>query len=214
MQLANYFYYFPKAVPERICDDIVKYALSFKDQQALTGRHQAQDAVKTPNLSEKDMKDLKKQRDSNVVWLDDRWIYREIHPYVHQANTLAKWNFQWDYSEKCQFTRYDKGQFYDWHCDGWPGAYDLPMDPGRHGKVRKLSVTVSLSDENAYSGGDFEVDFRNVEPDQPPQTRIIKEIRPKGSLIVFPADLWHRVTPVKKGHRYSLVIWNLGAPFK
>jgi hypothetical protein len=26
--------------------------------------------------------------------------------------------------------------------------------------------------------------------------------------------VWHRVCPVKKGSRYSLVIWNLGWPFK
>ena len=41
-----------------------------------------------------------------------------------------------------------------------------------------------------------------------------KEILPKGSIIVFPSYVWHRVKPVKKGTRYSLVLWNLGYPFK
>ena len=41
-----------------------------------------------------------------------------------------------------------------------------------------------------------------------------KEILPKGSIIVFPSFLWHRVKPVTKGVRYSLVVWNLGYPFK
>ena len=50
--------------------------------------------------------------------MNDRWIYKEIQPYVHQANASAGWNFQWDFSESCQFTKYTKGQFYDWHCDG------------------------------------------------------------------------------------------------
>jgi predicted 2-oxoglutarate/Fe(II)-dependent dioxygenase YbiX len=41
-----------------------------------------------------------------------------------------------------------------------------------------------------------------------------KEILPKGSIIIFPSFVWHRVKPVTKGARYSLVVWNLGYPFK
>jgi PKHD-type hydroxylase len=73
---------------------------------------------------------------------------------------------------------------------------------------------VSLSDDKEYKGGDFEIDFRNKDPDKKSNTRVIKEIRPKGSIVVFPSDLWHRVKPITKGVRYSLVIWNLGWPFK
>jgi hypothetical protein len=40
------------------------------------------------------------------------------------------------------------------------------------------------------------------------------EILPKGSIIVFPSFLWHRVKPVTRGVRYSLVLWHLGYPFK
>jgi predicted 2-oxoglutarate/Fe(II)-dependent dioxygenase YbiX len=40
------------------------------------------------------------------------------------------------------------------------------------------------------------------------------EIRPRGSIIVFPSHVYHQVTPVTKGTRYSLVAWNLGYPFK
>ena len=42
----------------------------------------------------------------------------------------------------------------------------------------------------------------------------VKEILPQGSIVIFPSYLWHRVTPVTKGVRYSLVIWNLGYPFR
>ena len=44
--------------------------------------------------------------------------------------------------------------------------------------------------------------------------RLVTEIRPRGSIIVFPSFVWHRVTPVTKGTRYSLVVWSLGYPFK
>ena len=41
-----------------------------------------------------------------------------------------------------------------------------------------------------------------------------KQILPKGSIVVFPSFVWHRVKPITKGSRYSLVVWNLGDPFK
>ena len=164
------------------------------------------------NLNKDQIKDLKKKRDSNIVWLAETWIYREIHPFIHQANRNANWNFNWDWSESCQFTKYNKGQYYDWHCDSWEVPYNQPNTQS-HGKVRKLSVTLSLSDEKDYKGGELEFDFRNLDPDKKPNTKICNDIKPKGSLVVFPSFVWHRVRPVKKGSRYSLVIWNLGRPF-
>ena len=147
--------------------------------------------------------------------MNDRWIYKEIQPYVHQANANAGWNFEWNYSESCQFTKYKKGQYYDWHCDSWDKPYirQQPNDPS-HGKIRKLSVTVTLSDPKDYKGGELEFDFRNLDPDKKPNIKKCKEILPKGSLVVFPSFVWHRVCPVKSGERNSLVIWNLGWPFK
>ena len=209
MNLTNYFWYFQSAIPHRICDDIVRYGKSLQEQMAVTGGYG--DAKK---LNQEQIKDLKKKRDSNVVWMNDRWIYREIHPYVHRANTNAGWNFEWSFSESCQFTKYNKGQYYDWHCDGWDRPYNKPQDPNSHGKVRKLSVTVTLSDPKEYSGGELEFDLRNLDPDKKRNTYKCKEILPKGSLVVFPGFVWHRVCPVKKGERNSLVIWNLGWPFK
>ena len=208
MNLTNYYWYFQKVVPHRICDEIVRYGKQLQDGIATTGGY-----GDPKKLNQKQIKDLKKKRDSNVVWLNERWIYKEIQPYVHQANVNAGWNFQWDWSESCQFTKYNKGQYYNWHCDGWAGVYNRPNTIS-HGKIRKLSVTLSLCDGKEYKGGDFEVDFRNNDPDKKANTEIVKEIRPKGSLVIFPSDLWHRVKPVTKGIRYSLVIWNLGWPFK
>jgi len=208
MNLQNQYWYFQSAVPARICDEIKKYAISIKDQMAVTGGYGDPE-----KLNQDQVKDLKKKRDSNIVWLSDHWIYREVQPYINQANVSANWNFQWDHSEACQFTKYNKGQYYDWHCDGWGGVYNRPDTPS-HGKIRKLSVTLSLSDGKEYKGGDFEVDFRDNDPDKKVNTKIVKEIRPKGSIVVFPSDLWHRIKPITKGVRYSLVIWSLGWPFK
>ena len=176
MNLTNYYYYFQSAVPARICDEIVKYGKQLQDGLATTGGY-----GDVKKLNQKQIKDLKKKRDSNIVWMNDRWIYKEIQPYVHQANANAGWNFNWDYSESCQFTKYDKGQYYDWHCDSWDRPYVREANDPSNGKIRKLSVTVSLSDPKDYKGGELEFDFRNQDPDKKPNIRKCTEILSWGS---------------------------------
>ena len=214
MNISNYYWYFESVIPERICDLIVKYGKSEKQKEhmAITGGYgRDRDLDKQP-LTEEEIKDLQKKRDSNIIWMSDQWIYKEIHPYVHMANKNAGWNYEWDYSENCQFTIYRKGQYYDRHCDSWDKPY-LEEGPTK-GKIRKLSVTVSLTDPKEYEGGELEFDLRNLDPDKKPNIHVCNQILPKGSLVVFPSFVWHRVKPVTKGTRHSLVIWNLGYPFK
>jgi PKHD-type hydroxylase len=212
MNLQNYYYYFQSALTPRFCDELIKYGIAQQEQVAFTGG-QTEKLKENKELSDEDLKDLKKKRDSNIVWLSERWIYKEIQPYIHQANKLAGWNFEWDWSEPCQFTKYKLNQFYDWHCDSWDKPYDDAKDSNTHKKIRKLSVTCSLSNPEDYEGGELEFDFRNNDPDKP-TVRKCAEISPRGSIVVFPSHVWHRVKPVTKGTRYSLVIWNLGYPFK
>ena len=212
MNLQNYYYYFQSALTPRFCDELIKYGKSQQEQLALTGG-QTNKVNKGENLNDDDIIDLKKKRDSNIVWLNDRWIYKEIQPFIHQANRLANWNFNWDFSESCQFTKYKLNQHYDWHCDSWESAYANKDNPDTFGKIRKLSVTCSLSSPEDYEGGELEFDFRNTDPDKQ-SIRKCAEIKPRGSIVVFPSHVWHRVKPVTKGTRYSLVIWNLGFPFR
>ena len=213
MNLTNYYWYFQSVVPPRICDMIVQYGKGEKKKEIMAitgGQGRDRDLLKQP-LTEDEMKDLKKKRDSNIVWMNDQWIYKEIQPYIRIANHNARWNFQWDWTESCQFTKYKKDQYYGWHCDSWDKPY---ADGPSKGKIRKLSVTVSLSDPTTYKGGELEFDFRQHDADKKRKTIICKEILPKGSIIVFPSFVWHRVKPVTKGVRHSLVMWNLGYPFQ
>jgi len=210
MNISNYYWYFKSAIPPRICDDIIRYGLSQAETIARTGGYGDKE------LTKEEIKDMKRKRNSDLVWLNDTWIYREIHPYLIEANKNAGWNFEWDWSESCQFTKYKLNQYYDWHCDSWDKPYDKPNTP-QHGKIRKLSMTCQLTDGSEYKGGELEFDFRNYDPhmrDESKHLKQAKEILPKGSIIVFPSFVWHRVKPVTKGVRYSLVVWNLGYPFK
>lgn len=208
MNFRNQYWYFEKALSDKFCDELIKYAQSKKEQLGVTASFDA-NAV----LTKKQEKELFKKRNSNIVWLNDPWIYNEILPYVNVANKNAGWNFQWDFAESCQFTKYKLNQFYHWHSDSFEQPYNLPDDLNRNGKIRKLSVTCSLSDSKNYKGGELE--FNLINPDN---GKLVKkkcnEILPRGSIVVFPSHIWHRVKPVTKGIRYSLVVWTLGQPFK
>ena len=210
MNISNHYWYFKSAIPPKICDDIIKHGLSQAETMARTGDYGDKE------LSKDEIKDMRRKRNSDLVWLNDTWIYKEIHPYLIEANKNAGWNFQWDRSEACQFTKYKLNQYYDWHCDSWDKPYDKPDTP-EHGKIRKLSMTCQLTDGSGYRGGELEFDFRNYDPhmrDESKHLVKVKEIFPKGSIVVFPSHVWHRVKPVTSGTRYSLVVWSIGDPFK
>ena len=172
-------------------------------------------------------------RDSEVCWFNDRWLYDLIHPYLRTANEQAGWKYQWDFSESFQFTKYNPGGFYGWHADGnscWYGRYKRfipgvspstpegkPLrgyseNPNMIGKVRKLSMTINLNKPGEYEGGNLKFDFGPHAAGK--RFHECVEIRPQGSIIVFPSYVYHQVTPVTKGTRYSMVLWSLGQPFK
>jgi|13_taG_2_1085334.scaffolds.fasta_scaffold11394_4 PKHD-type hydroxylase len=215
MNLSNYFWYFKSALTPRFCDEVIKYALSKEETMALTGGYGRDRNLNKKPLNKEEVKNIQRKRKSDLVWFNDAWIYKEIHPYVHKANRNAGWNFEWDRSESCQFTKYKLNQYYDWHCDSWEKVYE--SNGPDNGKMRKLSMTCQLTDGSEYEGGELEFDFRNYDPymrDESKHIRSVPEILPKGSIVVFPSHLWHRVKPVTKGTRYSLVVWHLGYPFK
>lgn len=196
--MKDLYRYYTKALPENFCNDVVKYALHKQQKTAEIGRY-------------KNEKELKTIRDSNIVWLDEKWIYRTLQGFVFDANEKAGWNYQWDKSENVQFTKYQLNQHYDWHCD------IIPKRDQKDRRSRKISMTCQLTDGSEYEGGELEFDTRDYNPDKrDPKKHVItcKEILPKGSIVVFPSHLWHRVKPVTKGIRYSLVCWSLGDDFK
>jgi len=209
--LLNYHYwYFSNVLDENICNKIIREANRLKDQKAITGHTGRQSNKKFKDLTKEQKTRLKKTRNSNVVWLNNSWIYELLHPYVKTANVNAGWNFQWERSEPIQFTKYKLNQFYDWHQDPF---LDLPKEGPFMGLTRKLSTVVTLTDSSEYEGGELEFDLRNLSEGTGNNIITCKEILPKGSIVVFPSHIWHRVKPVKKGTRYSLVMWSNGKPF-
>tara|TARA_R110000787_G_scaffold62858_2_gene141919 strand:+ start:1279 stop:1917 length:639 start_codon:yes stop_codon:yes gene_type:complete len=154
----------------------------------------------------------KKERECDIAWVKDQWIYQLIWPYMEEANEHANWKFDIKAVEAIQLTRYKKGGFCGFHGDGRSdhlSAYNLPKNEFFHGKVRKLSMSILLNDD--YEGGAFQ--FAQL-VDRGESVTPTPGLYKAGSIIVFPSFMIHRVQPVTKGTRYSLVSWFLGPPFK
>tara|TARA_R110000744_G_scaffold177484_3_gene296373 strand:- start:293 stop:892 length:600 start_codon:yes stop_codon:yes gene_type:complete len=199
MNIEYNYWYFKNALPHKVCDDILKVALSKSNKLASVG--EIKDQTKDKSI-----------RNSNVVWLDEMWLYKAIQPYVAAANKNSGWNFEWSITEQCQFTIYKKNQFYDWHQDSHFKTYGKELR-NLEGKIRKLSMTVLLNDSEEYQGGDFLFDLTKPK-DKKKNIVKAKELKSKGSIIVFPSFVWHKVEPITKGTRYSLVAWNCGKPWQ
>jgi PKHD-type hydroxylase len=200
------YYYFKRVLSPDFCDKVIEHGKSLVAESAQTG------TKRVPKQSRGEQKLQKEIRNSTISWISDIWITKEIDYYVHEANIKANWNFDLldNDKEDIQFTEYTEGQYYGWHTDCSTG----PMRQGRwNGLIRKLSTTVSLTDPSDYDGGNLEFDFKNYK-NVPEIKNKCMEILPRGSIVVFPSYTWHRITPVTRGTRYSLVQWSAGAPFK
>ena len=205
MNLKYNYWYFQGVIRPEICDRIIAIGNEKRPQLGQIDRVRKK---KEEEFTDEEIKDLKETRDSHVAFLDTPWIFNILKPWIQQANESAGWNFQWDHTESLQFTKYDVGQYYEWHPD--QHHYSYPEDDtneNMRGKFRKLSSTLLLNDPSEFEGGDLEFHFNMKE------TEKATMLNRKGSIVVFPSFVYHRVLPVTKGTRYSLVSWNLGAPF-
>lgn len=192
IQLKYKYWSFVKAIRPQQCQDIIKAASTKIQQpgQLAAGKH---------------------RRKSTVAWISEKWIYDIINPFIHTANKNAGWNFQFDWNETSQFTTYGKGDYYGWHID----QSDTPKkDKNKNfdGKIRKLSLTLQLTDPSQYEGGNLQLKW--LSQDAKIKTVTIKEGQKCGTIIIFPSFIFHRITPITKGTRQSLVNWSLGDVFK
>ena len=195
--LKNVFWYFKKGLSSKQCDYIINQGSKNILKKGTVGNANIKLEVK------------KKTRDSDVCFLNDKKINSFISPFIETANKKAGWNFQYDWHESSQFTKYNKKQYYNWHQDSSGQPYS--NDHGNYSnKVRKLSLSLWLNNPKDYEGGDLEFESYSNKP----QLFQTKQLMKKGSIIVFPSFMLHRVTPVTKGTKYTLVNWTLGKPFE
>ena len=179
------YYYYSGAVSEGVCNLIIEEGLKLTALAA--------------SLDQGATKDDKMRKGLISFFPENTWIEKLVIDYVASASKEANWNYVITGKEQLQFANYKKEAFYNWHRD-----CNITSD-----LYRKLSVTVQLSDSEDYEGG--ELQFKNywgnmalVNP---------KDMLKRGTVIVFPSSILHRVTPITRGTRYSLVQWYNGPDF-
>ena len=168
----------------------------------------------------------KKKRDSENAWISSsHWVTGFLWHYVQMANRK---NFFYDIShidnESLQYTKYSKGQFYNWHNDAGLsqfhssnvtiGASESTTNEEYHKDklsenyelVRKLSFSLQLSDPDDYEGGNVQL------LDESNRSYIAP--RNRGTIILFDSRTQHRVLKVTKGVRRSIVGWVVGPRWK
>lgn len=194
----------PKEMVDILENDIKKYNLEYKDS-LLIGN----------------ILDEKKRKSKNSWIPTHHWINGLIWYYVDLMN---KENFLYDIQGldgNLQYTKYEEGEFYNWHVDSGLSSHYLPATLDNNAtneekyvdflnvkieKIRKLSVVVQLSDSESYEGGEFQLidDSGNL----------YEAPKEKGTIITFDSRAKHRVRKVKKGIRKSIVGWYSGPRWK
>ena len=177
----------PLFTPQQ-CQDIINMGHQQKAEEAKVGS------------TGKEGKHDTKKRITTISWIPFKTMpemYTMIERTMKQVNGNHFGYEGMQITEPGQFTEYPKGGFYDWHMDAEVNCiYEPP--------VRKISMTILLSPQNEYEGGDLEF---MAEGNKPPQLI-------QGQAIYFCSMLRHRVSKVKRGIRRSLVMWFGGPPFK
>lgn len=142
-------------------------------------------------------------RSSEIGWVhykeDNDWLWNKLSSVAAQVNSQF---FKFDLSgfyEPMQLGVYkaENDGHYDWHVDS---SLNSPT------VSRKLSMCLLLSDVSEFEGGQLQVKTENDDP-------ITLETK-KGRAWFFPSYVLHRVTPVSRGSRKSLVSWIGGPEFK
>jgi PKHD-type hydroxylase len=198
MRLEKAFCVIESAFSKEFCARVVEVGEQAKSMDALVGR----DPTNTV-------------RDSSVSWLGKKdehgWLYEAVTECVQKANQ-EHWRWEISEPESMQFTSYEPGQYYGWHTDQRSTPY--PEKSRWPGLLRKLSLTLNLSEDGDYEGGDFVIEDLRASPKVFEQRiKIVTAARGHGAALIFPSHLFHKVTEVTSGTRRSLVAWFLGPPF-
>ena len=140
-----------------------------------------------------------KTRTSHISWIPFKKMndmYKDIEKIMKTTNGNHFGFDEMQITEMAQYTEYPEGGFYDWHVDN---DVNFTHEP----PVRKISMTCLLSPETEFEGGDLELQSEGK----------VAKIK-QGHAVFFASFIRHRVKPVIRGNRKSLVMWFGGAPFK
>lgn len=198
------FYIFPQAIEKKECKRLLKYCLQNSDFEEASVIKSGYSDVSGADIDDKS-ETKHETRKTAVSFITDRENLMNdlVWGFIRQANAEF-FKYKLDYFQAIQFARYQDGGHYDWHQDA------SPQDLANEG--RKLSLTFSLTDDTEYDGGLLQF-YNGDKPYVDKDHDVERDIKSVGTVIVFDSRDWHRVTPVTKGVRYSIVCWTVGPNF-
>lgn len=127
---------------------------------------------------------------------ENQWITDRLLSHLQVVNEKY-YRFRLNWLSPLQVISYGENGFYDWHLDMGGDTPEL--------STRKLSLITILSHPSEYEGGTLKI-IAGVEAQAVPNQE-------QGTLIFFPAYLLHKVEPVRRGLRKTLVLWAHGPAF-
>jgi len=148
--------------------------------------------------------ETEKVRRSNVKFHprnpDTAWIFDRLNFIIQSSNEMF-YGYELNGYSDFQYTTYTAEQEgkYDWHMD-----IGLGHMPANMNETRKLSLSLLLNDD--FDGGEFQIN------DGQEATAPVLPT-PKGRALLFPSFMIHRVKPITRGIRRSLVVWVVGPKF-
>ena len=123
------------------CQMVINTGMSLKTENAQVGMAKKEGSGYDPE-----------KRITRISWIpfkDMPEMYRDIEKTMLQANNNHFGFEGMQITEPGQFTHYLTGGFYDWHSDNDVlGKHQPP--------VRKISMTLLLSDPSTFEGGELE----------------------------------------------------------
>jgi len=198
------FYIFPRAIPKKECKRLLKYCLKNSNFEDASVINEGYSDSGEEDIEERSRKDHEMRKTAVSFITDKENLMNElVWGFIRQANK-EYFKYKLDYFQAIQFARYRDGGHYDWHQDS--SSQDLSTE------CRKLSLTFSLTDDSEYEGGLLQF-YHGDKPYDDKDHDIERDIKSVGTVIVFDSRDWHRVTPVTKGTRYSIVCWTVGPNF-
>ena len=176
----------PLFTPDQ-CRQIIECGRRQKPQQAQVGMNKPGGGTDTS------------KRVTTISWIPFKemdHMYRDLDKFIQAANENHFGFGDIRITENAQFTEYPVGGFYDWHMD-------CDTNMAHEPPVRKISMTLLLNDPSEFEGGHLEIGA-------PGKFAELKQ----GHAICFASFINHRVQPVTRGMRQSLVVWFGGKPFR
>lgn len=175
---------FTEVLDSKTCDEIIECAKKIKLNKATVTKEK----IYKPNFRKANICFIPKDNE------DFSTVYKYLDNFFHDANSEF-FGLNLIRMQNLQFSEYDST---------YQGHFDFHRDTIIESKSfyqRKLTLCVQLSDPLTYEGGNFELAYTMTDKE---------DLRKRGTIIIFPSLFYHRITPVTKGIRYSLVAWYEG----